>query len=298
MVVARTLKELAGQLPVASPRPVFSVRSARRQMNKTFRLLPALVLLAGCASAPAPWPPAPAPSRSVIFLLGEVHDNPASHARRFDLIKAKLEAGWRPAIVMEQFDRERQADLDRAVATCPNADCVIAAAAGTHWEWPLYKPVIALALDYKLKLVAANLARADASKVMRDGFAAVLDAGTIADYALDQPLPAALVDAQTQAIREGHCNKLPESMVGAMVRAQVARDVVMAQALTAHAAYGAILLAGNGHVRLDAGVPHWLKRHGNARVVSIGYVESAAYGPYDQSIRVKPHPRPDPCARR
>jgi uncharacterized iron-regulated protein len=264
-------------------------------MNEISRLIPALVLLAGCASARFPGPPAP--SGPVIFLLGEVHDNPAGHARRFDLIKAKVGAGWRPSIAMEQFDRERQADLDGAMATCANADCVIGAASdGARWEWPLYKPVIELALRNKLTLVAANLGRADARKVMRDGFAAVLDAGTIALYGLDQPLPATLVDAQTQAIREGHCNKLPESMVGALVRAQVARDVVMAQALVAHASHGAILLAGNGHVRLDAGVPHWLKRHGNARVVSIGYVESAVYGHYDESIRVMPHPRPDPCA--
>jgi uncharacterized iron-regulated protein len=265
-------------------------------MNQTSRLIPALVLLAGCASALSPR--APAPSGAAIFLLGEVHDNPVGHARRFDLIKAKVQAGWRPAIAMEQFDRERQADLDRAMATCANADCVIASASSSaRWEWPLYKPVIGLALDYKLKLVAANLARADASKVMRDGFAAVLDDGVIASYGLDQPLPARLVDAQAQAIREGHCNKLPESMVGAMVRAQVARDVVMAQALAAHASHGAILLAGNGHVRLDAGVPQWLQRHGSVRVVSIGYVESAGSGPYDESVNVFPHPRPDPCAK-
>jgi uncharacterized iron-regulated protein len=263
-------------------------------MNKTFRLLPTLVLLAGCASALTPGPPAP--SGPEILLLGEVHDNPAGHARRFDLIRAKVAAGWRPAIVMEQFDRERQTDLERAMATCADAGCVIAAASGTRWEWPLYKPVIELALAYKLKLVAANLARADASRVMRDGFAAVLDAATIAAYGLDRRLPTTLVDAQTQAVREGHCNKLPESMVGAMVRAQVARDIVMAQALAAHASRGAILLAGNGHVRLDAGVPHWLQRQGSARVVSIGFVESAAPGPYDESIRVVPHPRPDPCA--
>jgi uncharacterized iron-regulated protein len=264
-------------------------------MNTTFRLLPALVLLAGCAFAPAPWPSAP--SGPEILLLGEVHDNPVGHARRFALIRAKVEAGWRPAIVMEQFDRERQADLDHAMATCLNADCVIAAAAGTRWEWPLYKPVIGLALAYKLKLVAGNLARIDASMVMRDGFASVLDPGTIAKFGLDQPLPAALLAAQTEAIREGHCNKLPESLVGPMVRAQVARDVVMAQALAAHASRGAILLAGNGHVRLDAGVPQWLKRHGNARIVSIGYVESAGSGRYDETIRVMPHPRAHPCAK-
>lgn len=263
-------------------------------MNKASLLIPALALLAGCASAFAPGAPAP-----VILLLGEVHDNPAGHARRFELIKSKVQGGWRPVIAMEQFDRERQAHLDRAMTSCANADCVIAAASDkARWKWPLYKPVIELALRYNLPLVAANLGRAEASKVMRDGFSAVFDAGTIVRYGLDQPLPAALVQVQLQAIREGHCNQLPEAMVAVMVRAQVARDIVMAQALTAHATRGAILLAGNGHVRIDAGVPYWLKRQGSAGGVSIGYVESGMADPYDQTIIVGPHPRPDPCAKR
>ena len=43
-----------------------------------------------------------------------------------------------------------------------------------------------------------------------------------------------------------------------MARAQFARDAVMARALAAHAERGVVLLAGNGHVRRDIGVPRWL----------------------------------------
>ena len=44
-----------------------------------------------------------------------------------------------------------------------DADYLIAQAKGApSWRWELYKPYIALALEYDLPIVAANLARADA----------------------------------------------------------------------------------------------------------------------------------------
>ena len=49
-------------------------------------------------------------------------------------------------------------------------------------------------------------------------------------------------------------------MVSPMAKAQIARDVVMAETLRAHAANGVVLIAGNGHVRTDVGVPVWLRR--------------------------------------
>lgn len=260
-------------------------------MYRPLPLLFPLLLLAGCAATGSQPPAAPS-----IYLLGEVHDNPAGHERRLSFIRSKVEAGWRPAIAMEQFDREHQQALDGAMASCKDADCVIKAASGNaRWEWKLYQPVIDLALQYKLPLLAANLSRTDAAKVMRDGFAAALDQATIQSYRLDQPLPAALVSGQVQAIKDGHCNMLPDAMAPGMVRAQVARDVVMAQVVAAHAQRGAVLLAGNGHVRNDVGVPQWLPA-GAAKAVSIGYTEGAA-GQYDQNEVVAAHARPDQCAQ-
>ncbi|MGO4314050.1 hypothetical protein AB4Z35_30155, partial [Pseudomonas sp. KB_15] len=66
----------------------------------------ALAMLAGCATQP----PSPAaigatfPSRQYV-LLGEVHDNGAAQAARLQALTRAVEAGWRPAVAMEQFDR-------------------------------------------------------------------------------------------------------------------------------------------------------------------------------------------------
>ena len=131
----------------------------------------AVLALAGCASVP----PDDAALRSLtqmlasqpVVLLGEVHDNTVQHALRARALRALVESGARPALLMEQFDRERQADLDRAMAQPgATADEVIAAATPADasmqgWSWPLYRPYVALALEYRLPLVAANVSRVD-----------------------------------------------------------------------------------------------------------------------------------------
>ena len=213
------------------------------------------ITLVGCQHA------APADTTPQVLLLGEVHDNQAGHAARVDLLRARIESGWRPAIALEQFDTGQQAALDAAMRDCADADCVVAkvAPAKSGWTWAYYTPVIALAMEYKLPLRAANLSRADASKIVRGGFADALPAELIARYRLDA-LPASLLAPQETEVRDSHCGALPEAMVSPMAKAQVARDVVMAETMRMHAATGVVLIAGNGHVRKDIGVPFWLRR--------------------------------------
>lgn len=252
-------------------------------------------LLSGCAMQP-PAPPVQ------LLLMGEVHDNPQGHRQRFaDIRKRVVEDGWRPAIVMEQFDRENQRALTQAQASCADAPCVIKAAGGKRWEWPLYESTIALALRYHLPLVAGNVSRTDAAIAMKQGLGAVLTPETMDRFKLHAPLPSDLVEGQRHAIEVGHCGKLPDSMAQGMVRAQVARDVWMAQMLLDNAKSGAVLLAGNGHVRKDLGVPRWIVVA--APVVSKATqvhtytepddVDTAAAS--DVNHPVAAHPRPDPC---
>lgn len=265
-------------------------------------------ILSGCATAPS-LQNSNTVADGTILLLGEVHDNPDGHQQRFDALQKRVVAGWRPAIAMEQFDRENQSQLSQqlsqAQAECKDADCIISKVGGKRWEWPLYRPVIQLALDYKLPLLAANLSRSDAGKLMREGYAAVLDTATIQAYRLDQPLPAAIIDGQRHAMEAGHCGKMPDDIVPGMVRAQVARDVWMAKVITDHAATGkgVVLLAGNGHVRNDLGVPQWLPANLRGRMQSHGYLEAddnaspsvSASKQYDITHVIQPHVRPDPC---
>jgi uncharacterized iron-regulated protein len=227
-----------------------------------------------------------------IVLLGEVHDNARQHTLRAQALRDLLATGARPALLMEQFDRERQADIDKVMARPgATADDVIqgAGAQGTGWAWPLYRPFIALALEYRLPLVAANVSRADARRVSQDGLAATgFDAG----------VPPEITSYQTNTILASHCGLLKEAQARRMATAQVARDQFMARLLNEHAARGAVLLAGNGHVRNDVGVPAWLSPAVRQRSVGIGLLEDGEAGTeaYDRVITTAvPPARPDPC---
>lgn len=253
-----------------------------------------LLCLSACGSLGIAVAHDPAPA---VWLLGEVHDNPVGHQQRFALLQSRVAQGWRPAIAMEQFDREQQPALDQAMRECGDASCVAQRVAGDSaaWHWSYYQPVIQLALTQHLPLLAANLSRADAVKVMRQGYAASIDPGTLQRFALDQPLPAELLAQQREEIIVSHCHKLPLSMVDAMVRAQIVRDVWMAKVLSPYAASGVVLLAGSGHVRRDLGVPRWLAQIGISDSQSVGFIEVADKAEFDRVHLIPPHPRPDPC---
>ena len=229
-----------------------------------------------------------------IVLLGEVHDNATQHVMRAQALRTLLEGGARPALLMEQFDRERQPDLDRALArpgVTPNK--VIAAAtpgdrAMQGWTWPFYEPYIALAIEYRLPIVAANVSRNDTRRLLKDGLPAL---------GFDANVPADIDATQARAIVDGHCGMIDTAMAGRMVGAQVARDQFMARAVEANLAHGAVLIAGNGHVRRDVGVPRWLNEATRARSVSIGLLEPGdlSASAFDVAITTPAQPRPDPC---
>ncbi|CDG81472.1 uncharacterized iron-regulated protein [Janthinobacterium agaricidamnosum NBRC 102515 = DSM 9628] len=244
---------------------------------------------------------APALPNPQVLLLGEVHDNAQGHKERFDDLRRRVEAGWHPAIAMEQFDQENQALLTRAQRDCPDAGCVIRVMEGKGWDWELYKPVIDLAIFYRLPLIAANLSRSDASRTVRDGVKTTFDAAAVQAYRLNDALPADIVAGQQKEIIAGHCNMLPDMMVGGMVHAQIARDIWMAKLIRAQAPNDVVLIAGNGHVRKDFGVARWLNEIAPKLTIrSVAYLEQA--GPHDAAAfdvvhLIKAQQRPDPCAK-
>lgn len=276
-----------------------------RRWSQPLLLAATAAMLSACTSAPLTPDAVSAstPSAPTLLLLGEVHDNPIGHRQRLQDLQQRLAAGWRPVLVMEQFDREQQERLSQAQASCADAACVIRQAGGARWEWSFYQPLIELALRHDLPLVAGNVSRADARRIAQEGFAAALDGATRAHYGLEHALPADLVAAQRRALEAGHCGKMPAAMAPGMVAAQVARDIWMARMLEHNAATGAVLIAGNGHVRRDIGVVRWLPSSLAAAAEVHGYVEASANTDpavlaqrYDHVRAMPAHPRPDPCA--
>ena len=228
-----------------------------------------------------------------IVVLGEVHDNAAQHALRLAALELLVEGGARPALAFEQFDREWQPDIDRARGERPrDADHVIAAGRGApSWRWEFYRPYVQLALDYDLPIVAANLSRRGA-----------MDVATQPRVAAAANVPASVQRAHEDAIAKGHCNLLPPEALPGMANAQIARDRTLAVSLRPQAARGVVLLTGNGHARIDIGVPFWFTPDERRVSTSIGILErddnagaGESAGRFDAFVLTARAERPDPC---
>jgi len=232
-----------------------------------------------------------------IFLLGEIHDNPNAHKSRLDFVVQLIAERQNPVIAMEQFDRNNQPALDLALSSCTDVNCVLSAAATPGWEWSFYLPYIQLALEKKVTLVAANVSNADIRRVITKGFRAVYNDQAFTKYRLNQ-VPSSLLNAQSKSIREGHCNMLPTQAVGPMVEGQIARDIWMASVIEGVNAQTVILIAGNGHVRKDAGVFQWLSQASQNQTEVHGYTEKFDIDDanwFDHTHVVTKIDREDPC---
>ncbi len=242
---------------------------------------------------------------SDFVLLGEQHDNPHHHQRRGQLI---TQLGPRCGVVAEHLPRGAQVvaeHLPRGAQVGPGTDLLARLqAAGFNakgWHWPLHEALFAPVLAAGLPLWGGNAPLDTARAVARQGDSALpRDLATLLAAA---PLPPAAQAALDQALVDGHCGQLPAARVPAMRAAQRLRDAAMAAALLAAADAGArpaVLVAGNGHVRNDHGVPSLLRaQRPGARIVSVAFVDAAdAAVPADLvwTTPVPPTARQDPCA--
>jgi uncharacterized iron-regulated protein len=235
-----------------------------------------------------------------IVLLGEVHDNPDHHRLRAWLIAEALRAQSDrrpPAVVFEHIRADQQAALDRF-------QVLRAEGKGTagdlfrllEWDksgWPpeaIYEPLFEAVVAARLPILAGNTTRDRIKAVARQGLAA-LAAEERAELWLDHPQPAPLSEALRKELAESHCGALPPQAIPGMSAAQQYRDAHLADALLrAEKLHGsAILIAGNGHVRSDRGVPwHIRQRRPDAKITTVlfleveeGKTEPAAYVPRD-----------------
>jgi uncharacterized iron-regulated protein len=141
-------------------------------------------------------------------------------------------------------------------------------------DWAMYQPIAEAALQAKLRIVPTNLPLATATKMTRNGLAA-LDPSMVRELRLDQPPPEPVFARMAADIRDAHCGYAPEEILKPMVDVQRARDSQMAESLMAASDHdGAILVAGAGHVRNDYGIPIYLRAKApEKRVISIAFVE-------------------------
>lgn len=251
-------------------------------------------------------------ARARFVLLGERHDNPDHHRLQALMIQKLLQAGRRPAVVLEMLELGQQAAIDE-YRSRPTANAAgFGAALG--WEksgWPPaveYQPIFDIAFAANLLLLAGNLAHGDARALVKQGVGA-FSTERAKHLWLDQDFSAPLLTSLVEELRASHCGHLPEALLEPMALAQRARDAQMARvAVGAATEDGAVLIAGGGHVRLDRGVPYFIERLAPGQaVVSVLFREVAqgeldprgyvpAGGPFDYLWFTPRGTDLDPCA--
>ena len=223
-------------------------------------------------------------AQAPILLLGEVHDDALHHR-----VRARLMLDWvkhvpdRPAvIVFEHLDREHDQALSLAQRQPaaggkvePGLAELLAAARFDResWGWPAHLPLFEAAQASGARWIAANFSRASAQRLSRDPSLAV-------DPALQAMVESArwspeAQQALAQALVRGHCQQsMPAASLERILRIQRLRDAALALPLLDASERRSVLLAGNGHVRRDHGVPLYLGAYEREALV-IGFEQVA-----------------------
>lgn len=227
--------------------------------------LATLLALGGCALPSAPltapqdwsgelgrWAGTP------IIVLGEQHDAAAHQQWEADTVRQLARCQALAAVVIEMAPRGGSTG---ALASGAGEEQVRQALVWqeTAWPWQRYRDVVMAAVQAGVPVLGGNLPRERMKEAM-------------ADTRFDHHLPAALWQLQLDAIREGHCDLLPEAQWAPMARIQLARDESLAQtARQAQQELGTpgrsvLVIAGRGHARRDIGLPTWLADPASAKV--------------------------------
>jgi len=207
------------------------------------------LLLAACAS-PLATPGIEARVAALlpadVILLGEQHDADEHQQMHRQAIEALAARGALAAVALEMADQGRStAGLPRDTPESAVKAALAWDEAG--WPWPAYAPAVMAAVRMGVPVLGANLPRSRSRAAMTD-------------TGLDTSVPAGVLRAQREAVRDGHCDLLPEGQIGPMARVQLARDRAMAQAVTHAMVPGktVLLIAGAKHVEPAVGVPQHL----------------------------------------
>lgn len=201
-----------------------------------------------------------------VILLGELHDNPHHHHARAQLIALLNNA--KRAVVAEHLSAPDSvtfsgSTLESLVASGFNPEA---------WAWPLHAPLFDAVRASGASVIGGNLPKGFSKDIFKNRQQA------FSPQALHVYQQSTLSDTARQSLDQdlinGHCGQLPEQYLEPMRMVQRATDISMAIALIKNKP--ALLVAGNGHVRKDYGVPQVLAATDSAlKIVSIGFYEQS-----------------------
>lgn len=199
-------------------------------------------------------------------LLGEKHDNPKHHIIQNDILKTYLSEG--DLVVFEMLNSEQQPAIENYLEGTVSFNDL---PAKLNWQksgwpdWSYYGPLF-------------KTAKANGAQILFGSYPKpVLMKQTMLKIARPKVFSDELMVELDEQIRISHCQMLPDEMVRPMSNLQVIKDDLMAKQLaTKSTTAKAFLIAGNGHVRRDRGVPAHLRFMNKESIFVLGLIEESS----------------------
>ena len=199
-----------------------------------------------------------------IILLGEIHDNLFQHRARADLISKMQSKKF--AIVSEHLVSGSEITYSGRLLE----DLETIGFNKKAWSWPVHEVLYKKFEEFSLPVFGGNLSEKDINNIytgrglsQSDTLTPILKRSALDNQSKDKLLNDLVV---------GHCGVVEEDFLSFMFKVQRLRDASLAY--IANKLAPAIVIAGNGHVRRDYGVPQILKKmNPNSDVISIAFLE-------------------------
>jgi len=238
-------------------------------MIKKLLLLPLLLLFSACRHDIETSIPKIENKR--LLFIGENHDNYAHHLNQKKIIQDLHNKGVKLAIGLEMFQRPFQAVLDAYIAGDIDESALLKQSEYfLRWgyDYKLYRPIMILAKEHGIPLIALNLDRALTKKISKNGIDALsaeektrlpqsLD---FSDLSYKKRLMEVFNDPEHIKMMPKKHRPNPEFLYQAQILWDETMADTTAKYLQNHPDTIMIVLAGNAHLEYFSGIPNRVKR--------------------------------------
>ncbi len=233
-------------------------------------------------------------SNAKVFFVGEIHDQFAHHYNQLNFIKELHRKYGKIAIGMEMFQKPFQSVLDDYIAGDINEiEMLEKTEYFDRWrfDFKLYKPILDYAKENKIKIIALNVPKEITKQISISGLDNITDKKFLAK---DFDFSNKKYEKFLKNIFKTHKTAKEFKY---FYQSQIAWDETMAETaadfIKNHVDTALVVLAGNGHLRYDYGIPNRFKRRANIPFVTVLQDDElkediADYVLYPDEINVKP----------
>ena len=208
------------------------------------------------------------------ILVGETHDNTEQHRVEATIIDHLSGLHRSTSVSFEMID-DRQGRFLQGRKYSSSGELIdLLKQVDSGWNYEVYySNLFDSVIRAGFRILPANVDRAHLLDMMNKHAAPVPAAQK--DLISRTPLSQKNLDVMQQDLLDSHCGVLRPAQVQPMIRGQRIRDATMALSLLRSGAQYKVLIAGDGHVRKDLGVPRYI-HSSNTPLISIGVLEVEA----------------------